>query len=93
VARAARAAAAAAERATGEAAARAEEVARQAREAAAAAARAAEEAAAKAEAAIPASLVKKIISSWEFILFLVAVFLASVFAAVAISVGLSGLIP
>jgi hypothetical protein len=53
--------------------------------------RAAAEAATKAEAAIPRSLVRKILTSWEFILTIVVVLLASLFASIAISVGLSGL--
>ena len=71
--------------------------ARESREAAAqakvAGEKAAAEAAAKAEAAIPRALVRKILSSWEFILIISVVVLASVFGSIAISVGLSSLRP
>jgi len=78
-----------AEKVTEKAAVRAEEVAKKAGEAAAAAARAAEEAGAKAEAAIPAALVRKVIASWEFKLFMIIILLASIMGAVSISLGLS----
>ena len=71
----------------------AEELARQVREAADMAAneaiRKAEEALAKAAEALPAKLVKKIISSWTFLGALILVFVCAVFAAVAISIGVS----
>jgi Mn2+/Fe2+ NRAMP family transporter len=51
--------------------------------------RQAEEAARKAGEAIPRELVRKIIGSWEFIIFLIIVLLSSIVSAVAISVGLS----
>jgi len=75
-----------AKKAAEEAAARAEEVARVAE-------KAAEEAVAKAEAAIPRALVRQILSSREFMLFIVAVILGAVWAAVAISVGISTFLP
>ena len=50
---------------------------------------AAEEAIAKAEAAVPSSLVKKVISSWEFKFFLIIILLGSIMGAVSISLGLS----
>ena len=64
------------------AAARAEKVAKEAEHAA-------EEAVAKAEAAVPAALVRKVIASWEFKIFLVIVLLASIMSAITISVALS----
>ena len=48
----------------------------------------AEEALKKAEEALVATIVKKVFSSWEMITIIVLVVLGSVFAAVAISVGL-----
>ena len=67
---------------TESAAARAEKVAKEAEHAA-------EEAVAKAEAAVPAALVRKVIASWEFKIFLVIVLLASIMSAITISVALS----
>jgi hypothetical protein len=85
---------------------RAERAARQAREAAEVAMRAAgEEAAARAEEAKKAAeeavakfglvpkLVRQILSSREFVLIAILIALGSIFAAVAISVGLSSLHP
>ncbi len=60
-----------------------------AREAAEAAANIAKEAATLAEGAMPKALIRKILSSWDFLFFILAVLLASIFSAVAISVGLS----
>jgi hypothetical protein len=53
--------------------------------------KAAAEAAAKAEKAVTRDLVRRIVSSWEFLLIVGAVVLGSVYASIAISVGLSGL--
>ena len=74
---------------TAEAAAHAEEVARTAREIAAAAAKVAEEAGAKAAAALPAALLKKLLSSWEFLTFAVVLILSTVLASVAFSIFVS----
>ena len=82
VARGAMAAAQEAERVTKEAADRAERVAREAE-------RAAEEAVRKAEAAIPAALVRKVLDSWEFKVFLIIALLGSIGSAILISVGVS----
>jgi hypothetical protein len=71
-----------AQKVTESAAARAEKVAREAE-------KAAEEAVSKAEAAVPAALVRKVLASWEFKMFLVIVLLASVMSAISISVALS----
>ena len=77
-----------------EAATKAERIARQAGEAAKLAAeeavRKAEEAFRKAEEALlPANLVRRVVSSWEFLTILILVFLGAVFAAISISLGLS----
>lgn len=53
----------------------------------------AEEAATKAAAALPSDLVKKVLSSWNFLAFIVLVVLASVVGSVAISLGLFTLFP
>ena len=69
-----------------------EEVARQAKEAAdlaAEAARRAEEAYAKASEALPAELIRRLLGSGQFLLILILLFLGTVFAAAALSLGLS----
>jgi hypothetical protein len=38
---------------------------------------------------LPAKLVKKVLTSWEFMVFILLVLVSSIFAAVAISVGIS----
>jgi hypothetical protein len=74
-----------------EAGLRAERAARQAREAAEVAMRAAEEAVAKF--GLVPKLVRQILSSREFVLIAILIAVGSIFAAVAISVGLSSLHP
>ena len=64
---------------------------RQAIAAAEAAGRAAEEAGLKAAEAMPRAMVKKLLGSWEFMLFLIIAMLAAIFGAVAISVGISSI--
>ena len=68
---------------------RAQEVELIAREAANMATKVANEAFEIAGGAIPKSLVRKIIASWDFIALLLIVLLASIMGAVAISLGLS----
>jgi hypothetical protein len=51
--------------------------------------RKAEEALKKASEALPSELVKRVLSSWQFMSMLILFFLAAVFAATAISLGLS----
>ena len=43
----------------------------------------------KAAEAVPEKLVKRVISSWEFLIFILIVLVSSIVAAVAISVGIS----
>ncbi|MFC1870629.1 hypothetical protein ACFLYE_05135 [Chloroflexota bacterium] len=75
----------------------AEEVAKAAERAAGRAEQVAEAAETAAEVAIkkaePVVFVKKLLSSWDFIIFVVLVILAAVFGSVAISIGLSSLGP
>lgn len=59
------------------------------REAADAATKVAEEAVAIAQGAIPKTLVRKIIASWDFLAVLLIVLLASIMGAITISLGLS----
>ncbi len=69
---------------------KAAEEARQAGEKAAnEAARVAAEAISKAEAAIPAAWIRKLLGSWEFIVFVTIAILSAVFASVALSIGLT----
>ena len=68
-------------RVAGQAAIRAEEAARKAREA--------EEALRRTEETLVSAIAKKILSSWEMVTIIVLIVLGSVFAAVAISLGLS----
>ena len=51
--------------------------------------RKAEEAFAKAEEALPSKLVKKVLSSWDFLAVLIMILVGAIFASVAISLGLS----
>lgn len=95
-AKAAREAAGTATEAAEEAAKRAEEArkagekaAEEIRKATEEAAARAEEAFKKAEEALPAVVVKKVLASWELLALLIVTILGSVFAAVAISLGLS----
>ena len=76
-------------RAAAEAAARAEEAAKTALKASEEAVGKAEEAVKKAEEAYVATLVKKVLSSWEFITTIAIIIIGSVFAAVTISLGLN----
>ncbi len=73
----------------------AREAAKESREAAAlakeAGERAAAEAAAKAEKAVTRDLVRKIISSWEFLVVVGVVVIGSIYASIAISLGLSSI--
>jgi len=52
-------------------------------------ARAAGEEALKASQIVPKQIIRKIVSSWDFLVILIVIFLASVIGAVAISLGLS----
>ena len=68
---------------------KAQEVELTAKEAADTAAKVAEEAISIAEGAISQKLIRKIISSWDFLAILLVVLLASIMAAVSLSLGLS----
>ena len=68
---------------------KAETEAKEARESAGVALGAAEEALQKAQAALPRDVLKKVLTSWQFLTMIVLVLLASIWAAVSISLGVS----
>jgi hypothetical protein len=67
----------------------AQAAARESRQAADEAKRAGAEAAAQAQAAIPSALIRRILASWEFKIFVLIVLLATIVASMSMTLGVS----